>query len=401
MAFPCPSASSWLVLASSLLVPAAAFAEAAPAAAKETKPKTYWVYIGAYTAPDNKGIYRFDLDPATGKLTNKALAAESPSPSYLAFHPNGRFLYSVNEVPAPPGGKKGGGAISAFAIDSKSGDLTFLSQASSVGDGPCHLIVDKEGKHALAANYGGGSTVVLPIDEKGRVGEHTDFVQHMGKSKDPGRQEGPHGHCVALDAANKFAFTCDLGLDKVLIYKYDAEKGKITPNDPASADLAPGSGPRHIAFTPDGKFAYVVNELNLTITGFRYDAERGALKEIETLSTLPKGTELSKTYSCAEVVVHPSGKFVYGTNRGHDTIAAFAINPKTGELTLVGHQGEGIKVPRGFNVDPSGAFLYAANQNSDTIVVFRIDAASGRLTPTGEIVHTPNPVDIAFGGRGR
>ena len=394
MAFSCPSACGWLVLASSYLVPAAAFAEAAPTADKEAKPKTYWVYIGAYAAPNNKGIYRFDLDPADGKLNNKALAAESPSPSYLAFHPNGHFLYSVNEVPAPADGKKNGGAVSAFAIDPKTGDLTFLSQASTVGAGPCHLIVDKEGKHVLAANYGGGSTVVLPIDEKGRVGEHTDFVQHKGKGKDPGRQEGPHGHCVTLDAVNKFALVCDLGLDKVLVYKYDTEKGKITPNDPPAADLEPGSGPRHLAFTPDGKFAYVVNELNLTITGFRYDSDHGVLKEIQTLSTLPKGTEPSKTYSCAEVVVHPSGKFVYGTNRGHDTIAAFAINPTTGELTLIGHQGDGIKVPRGFNVDPTGAWAVVANQDSDSVIVFRIDQKTGELKPTGTKVEVGKPVDV-------
>ena len=248
--------------------------------------ETYWVYIGTYTGENSKGIYRFDLDPATGKLTNKALAGESASPSYLAFHPNGRFLYSVNEMPPP--GKKGGG-VSAFAIDQKTGDLTFLNQESSVGEGPCHLIVDKEGKHVLAANYGSGSVVVLPIDEKGRLGEPDRFRPAQGQEQRPGAQEGPHAHCVALDAANHFAFVCDLGLDKVLIYKYDAAKGKLTPNDPPAADVAPGSGPRHIAFTPDGKFAYVVNELNSTMTAFAYDADHGALKTLQTLSTLPKG----------------------------------------------------------------------------------------------------------------
>jgi 6-phosphogluconolactonase len=388
MAFPCPSVAGWLVLASTLLVPTAALA--APAPEKKPTPRTYWVYIGTYTGENSKGIYRFDLDPATGKLTNKTLAAESASPSYLAFHPNGRFLYAVNEIPPP--GKKGGG-VSAFAIDQKTGDLTFLNQESSVGDGPCHLIVDKEGKHVLAANYGGGSTVVLPIDEKGRLGDPTDFVQHKGKSKDPARQEGPHAHCVALDAANRFAFVCDLGLDKVLIYKYDEAKGKLAPNNPSAANIAPGSGPRHIAFTPDGRFCYVVNELNSTMTAFAYDADHGALKTLQTLSTLPKGGFTGAT-SCAEVVVHPSGKFVFGSNRGQDSIATFAIDPKTGHMTYVANQGEGIKVPRGFTVDPTGTWAVVANQDSDSVVVFRIDPKTGELTPTGDKVEVGKPVDV-------
>ena len=386
MALPPPSACGWLMLASSLLLPAAAFgADKGPPPAK-----ALWVYVGTYTVKDSdsKGIYRFDLDPATGKLSNKALAAESPSPSYLAVHPNGRFLYSVNEVP----GQKVG-AVSAFALDPKTGDLTYLDQASCGGAGPCHLIVDKDGKHVLAANYGGGSTVVLPIDEKGRVGEQTDFVQHMGKSVDPKRQEGPHAHCVLLDAANKYAFVCDLGLDKVLIFRYDAEKGKVAPNDPPAADLAPGAGPRHMAFTPDGKYAYVVNELASTITGFRCDADHGALKEIETLSTLPKGAD-AKGNSCAEVVVHPSGKFVFGTNRGHDSVATFAIDPATGKMTYVGEQHEGIKVPRGFNVDPTGAWAVVANQDSNSVVVFSIDPISGELKPTDVRVEVGKPVDV-------
>ena len=385
MAFPHLSVTGWLVLASAFLVPMAAFA-----ADKAAAPRTYWAYIGTYTGENSKGIYRFDLDPATGKLTNKALAGESASPSYLAFHPNGRFLYSVNEMPPP--GKKGGG-VSAFAIDQKTGALTFLNQESSVGEGPCHLIVDKEGKHVLAANYGSGSVVVLPIDEKGRLGDPTDFVQHKGKSIDPGRQEGPHAHCVALDAANHFAFVCDLGLDKVMIYKYDAAKGKLTPNDPPAADVAPGSGPRDIAFTPDGKFAYVMNELNSTMTAFAYDADHGALKTLQTLSTLPKGGFKGDT-SCAEVVVHPSGKFVFGSNRGQNSIVTFAIDPKTGHMTYVANQGEGIKVPRGFNVDPTGTWAVVANQDSDSVVTFRIDPKTGELTPTGDKVEVGKPVDV-------
>jgi 6-phosphogluconolactonase len=385
MAFPHLSVTSWLILASAVLVPTAAFA-----ADKAPAPRTYWAYIGTYTGENSKGIYRFDLDPATGKLTNKALAGESASPSYLAFHPNGRFLYSVNEMPPP--GKKGGG-VSAFAIDQKTGALTFLNQESSVGEGPCHLIVDKAGKHVLAANYGSGSVVVLPIDEKGRLGEPTDFVQHKGKSKDTARQEAAHAHCVALDAANHFAFVCDLGLDKVMIYKYDEAKGKLTPNNPPAADVAPGSGPRHIAFTPDERFCYLVNELNSTMTAFAYDADHGALKTLQTLSTLPKGGFKGDT-SCAEVVVHPSGKFVFGTNRGQNSVVTFAIDPKTGHMTYVANQGEGIKVPRGFNVDPTGTWAVVANQDSDSVVTFRIDPKTGELTPTEDKVEVGKPVDV-------
>jgi 6-phosphogluconolactonase len=385
MAFPHLSVTGWLVLAFTLLVPTATFA-----ADKKPAPRTYWVYIGTYTGESSKGIYRFDLDPATGKLTNKMLAAESASPSYLAFHPNGRFLYSVNEMPPP--GKKGGG-VSAFAIDQKTGALTFLNQESSVGEGPCHLIVDKEGKHVLAANYGSGSVVVLPIDEQGRLGEHCDFVQHKGKSKDPARQEAAHAHCVALDAANHFAFVCDLGLDKVMIYKYNEAKGKLTPNDPPAAAVAPGSGPRHIAFTPDERFCYLVNELNSTMTAFAYDADHGALKTLQTLSTLPKGGFKGDT-SCAEVVVHPSGKFVFGTNRGQNSVVTFAIDPKTGHMTYVANQGEGIKVPRGFNVDPTGTWAVVANQDSDSVVTFRIDPKTGELTPTEDKVEVGKPVDV-------
>ena len=385
MASSRPSSLGRLAVASALLLPAAA-----RAADREPPAKTYWVYVGTYTGKDSdsKGIYCFDLDAATGKLSNKALAAESPSPSYLAVHPNGRFLYSVNEVP-----NEKVGAVSAFALDPKTGDLTFLNKESSMGAAPCHLIVDKKGTHVLAANYASGNAIVLPIDEKGRLGEHTDFVQHMGKGADPGRQEGPHAHCVRLDEANRFAFVCDLGLDKVLIYKYDAEKGKISPNDPPAADLPPGAGPRHLAFAPDYKYAYVVNELGSSITGFRYDADHGGLTLIETLSTLPQGAD-AKGNSCAEVVVHPSGKFVFATNRGHDSVATFAIDAATGKMTYAGEQHEGIKVPRGFNVDPAGKSAVVANQDGDSILVFAIDAKTGELKPTGATAEVGKPVDV-------
>jgi 6-phosphogluconolactonase len=361
------------------------------ALAEEAGASKLWVYVGTYTDKDSKGIYRFDMDPETGKLSNRVLAAETKNPSFLAIHPNRQFLYAVGEV-SDVGGKKGGG-VSAFAIDAKKGDLKALNQQSSVGEGPCHLVVDKEGKCVLAANYGGGSAVVLPIEKDGSLGEHSDFHQHKGHSVNKDRQEGPHAHSINLDPANRFAFVADLGLDAVFIYRLNPDC-KLTANDPASAAVSPGSGPRHFAFHPTGKFAYVINELFNTITAFRYDADKGSLTKTQTISTLPK--DFTGTSYTAEVVVHPSGKFVYGSNRGHNSIAVFSVNAETGELTAVGHQAEGIKTPRNFNIDPSGKFCLVANQDGNSIVVFAVDKETGALKSTGITAEVPIPVCVKF-----
>jgi 6-phosphogluconolactonase len=371
-----------------LLLASAATPEPRLAAEKEAKAAKLWLYVGTYTGGRSRGIYRFQLDPATGKLTSWALAATTANPSFLAIHPNHRFLYAVGEL-EQFGGKKSG-AVSAFAIDPKTGDLTLLNQQPSGGAGPCHLSVDRQGKHVLVANYGGGSASVLPIQDDGRLGEATAFVQHKGSSVNKQRQEGPHAHSINLDAANHFAFVADLGLDKVLVYRYDAEKGTLTPNDPPAVDIEPGSGPRHFAFHPSGRYAYVINEMASTITAMDYDAEHGVLKKIQTVSALPKGFKGES--STAEVQVHPSGKFLYGSNRGHDSIVTFAIDTQTGKLSYVGHQGDKIKTPRNFAIDPTGTFLLVGNQGGDSIVVFRIDPKSGELTPTGTVVDVPVPV---------
>jgi 6-phosphogluconolactonase len=336
------------------------------------------------------------MDSATGKLGSIELAAETTNPTFLAIHPSRRFLYAVNEIGNFQG--KSAGAISAFALDPKTGQLTFLNQQSSGGGGPCHLVVDRQGKNVLAANYGGGSVCVLPIGEDGKLGEATAFIQHQGSGADPGRQKGPHGHSINLDAANRFAVAADLGLDKLLVYKLDAGKGTLTPNNPPSVSMAPGAGPRHFAFHPNGTFAYAINELNSTVTAMHYDPEKGAFEVKQTLSTLPMAV---KGNSTAEVVVHPSGKFLYGSNRGHNSIAIFTINPKTGELTAAGHQGEGIKTPRNFNIDPTGTFLLVGNQDGDSIIVFRIDPETGALKPTGEKVEVGRPVCLKFVPRGQ
>src|ERR1051325_1747524 len=339
----------------------------------------YLVYIGTYTGAKSKGIYVTRMGD-DGKLSAPELAAETANPTYLAVHPNNKFLYSIGEV-SKFGGRKAG-SVSAFALDGKTGKLPALNQQSSGGDGPCHIALDEKGRCVVVANYGGGSVEALPVKKDGTLGEPGTFIQHEGSSVNKSRQEGPHGHCIVVDPGQKFALACDLGLDKVLIYKLDVGKARLTPNDPAFAALAPGSGPRHIAFHPNGKFAYVINEILCTMTAFSWDGKRGALKEIQTLSTLPM--ELQKGYSTAEVYVHPSGRFVYGSNRGHDTIAVFACDPKSGKLTPVEHQSTQGKTPRHFGIDPKGKFLLAENQDSNSVVVFRIDADSGKLSPTGE-----------------
>jgi 6-phosphogluconolactonase len=392
---------SWSSVVCVLAIPAVVFvamlpanavpASAAPATAAGKLEKVR-VYVGTYTGKGSKGIYRLDLDLATGKLSNLELAAESTNPSFLAINPSERAVYAVNEIDNF-GGKKAG-AISAFAIDARTGNLTNINQQTSGGPGPCHLIVDKSGKRVLCANYGGGSVEVIPIDLRGRLVEPSSFVQHKGKSADPARQEGPHGHSINVDAANRFAVVCDLGLDKVLVYRFDPEKGTLTPNDPPGYDCKPGSGPRHFAFHPDGKHAYAINELACTITAFDYDADKGVLKEIQAISTLPEGVKKEKNYSTAEVQVHPSGKFLYGSNRGHNTIAAFAIDADTGKLTLVGHQGKGIKTPRGFGMDPTGTFMLVGNQDGGSVVEFRIDPKTGELKETGITAEIDSPVCV-------
>ena len=389
--FPFPRITSTGLIILALLTASASFGETTMTT---TGKNQYFVYFGTYTGAKSQGIYVSRFDLATGKLGAPELAAETKNPSFVTLHPNHRFLYAGGEFTSE-GGKKGG-AVSAFAIDPASGKLTFLNQQPAAGGGsPCHVNVDKAGEHVLAANYGTGSVVVQAINKDGSIGETTAFVQHTGSSVNPKRQAGPHAHAITLDAANHFAFVPDLGLDKVMIYRY-GPKGVLTPNEPAFGAITPGSGPRHIAFHPNGRFAYVINEMACTMTAFSYNARRGELKELQSLSTLPAGESVQPGYSTAEVLVHPSGKFVYGSNRGHDTIAIYAVDAANGKLTLVGHESTQGKVPRCFGMDPTGAYLIAANQNSDNVVVFRIDPKSGKLTPTGQSFEVGAPVCVQF-----
>jgi 6-phosphogluconolactonase len=352
------------------------------------------VYIGTYTGAKSQGIYVSRLDAASGALSPPELAAETPSPSFLAVHPRGGFLYSVNEV-STSGGKPGG-SVSAFAIDRTTGRLTALNQESSGGAGPAHLIVDRSGADVLVANYGGGSVAAVPIEADGRLKPPSAFIQHTGSGVNPQRQKGPHAHSINVAPNNRFAYVADLGLDKILIYRFDAKRGSLTPNDPPFAAVQPGAGPRHFAFHPKGRFAYVINEMDLTVTAFSHDAKRGGLTVLQSVSTLPEGLPKLPSYSTAEVQVHPSGRFLYGSNRGHDSITVFAIDGKSGKLTYVQNEPTQGSTPRGFGIDPSGTYLLAGNQRSDSVVVFRIDQQTGRLTPTGHKIEVGSPVCVKF-----
>jgi 6-phosphogluconolactonase len=351
-----------------------------------------FVYAGSYTPDDEaRGIHVCRLDPATGALEHVSSAGGARNPSFLALDPANRFLYAVCET----SDETGAGAIAAFSIDRDSGAPTFLNQASSVGGGPCHLTVDATGAFVLAANYGSGSVCMLPIRDDGSLGEATDFVQHEGSSVNPQRQTSPHAHSINIDPGNRYAFSPDLGLDKILIYELDLKEGKLTPNSHQPfAQVAPGAGPRHFAFHPNRKFAYVINEIGNTFTAFAYDESKGTLDEIHSVSTLPEG--YSETTHTADLHVSPSGRFLYGSNRGHDSIAICAIDEDTGELSQVGVEPTQGKNPRNFALDPSGIFLFAANQDTDSVVTFRVDADSGELAATGDVVELPKPVCLKF-----
>ena len=350
------------------------------------------VYVGGYTDGEGQGIRLFRMDLASGKLTPAGVGPNIVNPSFLALHPGGRMLYAVSEVGSFHGQKTG--AVSGCSINPADGSLTLVNAQSSGGAGPCHVTVDRLGKNVLVANYSGGSVAVLPVDNDGRLREPSSIIQHHGSSVDPKRQEGPHAHSINLDSANRFAFAADLGLDAILIYRFDPDHGTLTPNDPASVNLAPGAGPRHFAFHPGGRTAYAINELNSTVTAFNYDPEAGSLREIQSISTLPD--TFKETNYPAEIRAHPTGRFLYGSNRGHDSIAIFRIDPASGRLTAAGHRATGGKNPRNFRIDPTGRYLLAANQASSTIVVFRIDPETGDLTPTGETAEAPTPVCVVM-----
>lgn len=361
------------------------------------------VYIGTYTEPirfgtgkvlqgKGEGIYVCRLDETSGALELVGKTTGTTNPSYLAFDATRRFLYAVNELKTFE--NEPTGTVSAFAVDPKTGRLRFLNKRPTRGTDPCHVLVDKERSHVFVANFMSGSVCVLPVRADGSLGEASHFIQHEGSSIDPVRQKGPHAHSVTLDEAGRFAFVPDLGLDKLMVYAFDPERGMLEAHDVPCVDMRPGAGPRHVAFHPGGRFAFLIDELDSTLASLSYDAKIGTFKVLQVVPTLPEGYRGEST--CADIQVSPSGAFLYGSNRGHDSIVIYRINQRTGRLTYVGHEPTRGKTPRSFGIDPGGRFLLVANQDSDTIVTFRIDQKTGKLRPTGEGMVVPTPVCIKF-----
>jgi 6-phosphogluconolactonase len=369
-----------------VLLSFAAAAQQPKEAPKKSPPPDWNVFVGTYTRPQkSKGIYAWRFQPSTGQLTSLGLAAENSNPSFLAVHPNQRFLYAVNESKS--------GTVSAFSIDAATGKLKLLNQVSAKGSGPCHLTTDRSGRYLFIANYDSGSVSAYPIHDDGSLGDSSAFVQHSGSSTTD-RQKGPHAHVAIMSPDNKYVFVADLGLDQVLAYRFDPNRGGMATDEPNIIKVAPGSGPRHLAFRPDGHFLYVLNELACTVTAYRYDGSKGTAEEIQTLPTIP--AEFTGAKSGAEIFVHRSGNYLYTSNRGHDTIAMFRIDQNSGKLTPIGHASTRGKTPRGFALDPTGNWLFAANQDSDNMFLFRIDQRTGNLTPSGDAIEVFTPVSVAF-----
>jgi 6-phosphogluconolactonase len=346
------------------------------------------LYVGTYTTGKSEGIYLYRMNLISGELKPVGVTGDIVNPSFLTIDPRRKFLYSVAETAEFSGQKSG--ALAAFAINQQTGELKLLNRQPSMGAGPCYVTTDQTGSFALTANYGGGSVAVLPIKADGSLGEPTATIQHTGSSVNPQRQKEPHAHCIVVDPGNRFVFSADLGVDKILIYRFDAKAGKLVPHTQPFASVRPGAGPRHFAFHPRGRHAFVINELDSTMIVFAYDKAQGRLQELQTISTLPTG--FTGTNYCADVHAHPNGKFVFGSNRGHDSIVVFAFDEKAGRLSFIETVSTQGQFPRNFAIDPTGAFLLAANQRTDNVVTYRIDQRTGRLTPTGQITRIPAPV---------
>ncbi len=356
--------------------------------------KEMLLYVGTYTEKSSEGIYVFKFNAETGELSKLHTVKNVVQPSFLTIDKSRKFLYAVNELVDFEGKKSG--AVSAFAIDQKTGNLQFLNQQPSLGGAPCHLSVSDNEKFVLVANYVGGNVAVLPIEKDGKLGASVELVQHIGFGTNKARQASAHAHSINLDKKNRYAIAADLGVDKVFIYEFDDKTGKLIPNlaQPVYQTKA-GAGPRHFTFHKSGKFAFVINELDTTITSLAFDEELGTLTEIQTVPTLPTGVS-GASNSCADIHVSPNGKFLFGSNRGHNSIVSFRIDENTGKLEFVEHTLTQGKKPRNFTIDPTGKFLLVANQDSDSIIVFKIDEKTGKLTQTANKAEVSMPVCLKF-----
>ena len=348
------------------------------------------IFLGTYTKGESKGIYSCRFDDATGALTDFRLAAETPSPSFLALHPNGKFLYAVNETDNYGG--ETSGAVTAYRIaDGEGGVLKKLNAVSSHGAHPCHLVLTPGAKAVIIANYTGSTVATIEIKADGSLGRTLNRIVHKGSGLLKPRQADPHPHAVNLDPANRFVFISDLGMDQIVRYELE-ENGQLSKSL-GSTKVDPGTGPRHFAFHPGANFGYVLNEITRTITAFRYNAASGELTEIQTISTVPEGWARGST---AEIFIHPNGRFLYSSNRGHDSIACFNIHQGCGKLSLIEIEKTGGRTPRNFNLDPSGRWIIAANQSSGDLQVFSIDQKTGALEPTAAHLEIPAPVCVVF-----
>jgi 6-phosphogluconolactonase len=365
--------------------------------------KDLLVFVGTYTDPilfgtgkilqgKGEGIYVYRLNQTSGDLEFVSKTTGITNPSYLAFDTTQKFLYAVNELKTFEGNPTG--TVSAFTVDAATGGLAFLNRQLTHGTDPCHVLVDDRRKHVFVANFMSGSVCVLPVRDDGSLGEASDFIQHQGSSIDPARQKGPHAHSVTLDASNHFVFVPDLGLDRLMIYRFDSTRGMLEANAVPWIKMKPGAGPRHLSFHPGGRFAYLVNELDSTVSVLSYDGGTGTFEYLQTVPTLPEGFAGAST--CADIQVSPSGRFLYTSNRGHDSVVIHRIDPVAGTLGYVGHEPTRGRTPRSFGIDPTGSFLLAANQDSDTVTIFRIDPSSGALQYTDHAAQVPTPVCVKF-----
>ncbi len=355
------------------------------------QPNMVRFYVGTYTHDnDSQGIYLAEFDPATGALALLGAGPFVANPSYVVIHPQGHRLYAVNEL---TGADRPLGAVSALAIAPDTGAMTLLNQESTLGTEPCHVSIDASGRMVMAANYAGGSVCAFPVRADGSLGPASSFQQHVGAGVDPRRQAGPLGHSIWPDPSNRWALACDKGLDKVLIYAMDPARGTLMPARQAYARGAPGAGPRHLAFHPNGRWCYVLNEIRSSVACFDWDAERGALTEFAHVPALPE--EFTARNAAADIHLTPDGRFLYASNRGQNALAMFAVG-EAGELTLLGYEPTRGDHPRNFAIAPGGQWLLAANMRSNSIVAFRLDRATGQLAATGHELSVPSPTCIQF-----
>ncbi len=343
-------------------------------------------YLGTYTnTPPSQGIYLGVFNTETGQLGPITLAAPAKNPSYIALSPNRRFLYAVTEAPE--------GAVSSFRVEAD-GKLTFLNTRSAEGAAPCHLSVDATGKNVLVANYNGGNVISFPVEADGSLGARTAMIAYTGSSVNAQRQSKPHAHSIYADADNRRVYSCDLGTDSVWIFQFDPARGTLTPNEPAAFKGTPGAGPRHLALAPNDKFYYLINEMALTVSVLARDEKTGALTEVQTISTMPEGVSREGT-STAAIKLHPNGRWLYASNRGHDSITLYAVGTD-GKLTYVDNAPAGVQVPRDFSIDPSGQWILATGQKDGKVAVLRIDPATGKLSLTDQSATVGTTVCVLF-----